>query len=564
MRHTIPGPRPARAAPLRDFAAVQSGAVAVFFVILLPALLLAGALAIDLMNINSERRYVQAQADLAALSAAGAIATADGARAAARATVAANAAFPACPLADADIEFGTAPAPGRFDAAADQDSTAGATAVRVAVTAPAHLFLLDLFLSAEGLVVRREAVAAVAPPRVSFALSNCLAELALLNGLLRPLIGAEVDVLCSGRGIDTRIDLFETLGDIALAAHLLTPSGDPVTYGDLLDAELPVSDILSVLTGAPVPPMPGTVRLGEALVLADDLRHLTVDTPVHALQAQAADLILLTAELMGRQVADLETRVDLGPFAHLRGRVRVGEPRRMVVDVVPGSPEAWAETAQIRVAFDDVNILGLFTLQLTLRLATASATLTDEGDTCAREPDAVVAVFDPVDASLIDLDLTTRAIGLPLGAAALVTDVDTARDRETRRVAFTRAQFDAGEVARFGPVGDQPAAEAVAEIRDTLARMLGRRGAAVAEAAATPTCAGLLGCASGALAALQGALNGVAGGLLAASVNIANGLGAEGTMTNALLDDLIGLQLARADLALLALECGSDRPRLVR
>ena len=552
------------AASFQAFAARQSGAIAVLFVVLLPVLLLAGGLAIDLMNINSERRYVQAQADLAALSAASGIASAAGARAAARATVAANGSYPAFELPDVDIEFGTSAGLGGFDAASDQSTTAGATAVRVAVTAPVRLFVLDLFMSEEGLVVRREAVAAVEPPRVSFALSNCLAELTLLNGLLQPLIGAEVDVLCSGRGVDTRVELFQTLGDFALAANLLTPSGEPVTYGEVLDAELPVADVLSVLTGVAVPPVPGVVRLGDALVLSEDLRRLQVDTPVHAVQIQAADLVLLTAELMAQRVAEVEAELNLGPFANLRAAVRVGEPRRVVLNVVPGSPEAYAQTAQIRVEIHEIDILGLFTLQMDLRLANATATLTNEGDACGTGSADVVAVFDPVDASLIDLDLTTRAQGLPLGSEALALSVDSVQTRDTRRVSFTRQQYDEAPVVQLGPVGPDAITGAVDVTRSTLAAMLNDSAEAINDANATPACTGILGCVRNTLGVLGSLLSTVANNLVAGAVNIANGLGAEGTLTNAVLEDLLGLEIARADLELLDVVCGSSVPRLVR
>jgi len=74
----------------------ETGAVSVLFMILLPVLLLAGGLAIDVMALNAERRYVQAQADLAALAAARHMAGAAGARQAARQTVASNRVFEAC------------------------------------------------------------------------------------------------------------------------------------------------------------------------------------------------------------------------------------------------------------------------------------------------------------------------------------------------------------------------------------------------------------------------------------------------------------------------------------
>ncbi|WP_083194748.1 pilus assembly protein TadG-related protein [Pararhodobacter sp. CCB-MM2] len=549
---------------LVNFERSEKGAVAVLFIILLPALLLAGGMAIDVMNINAERRYVQAQADLAAISAARHLSSAEASRSAARATVAANGAVETFALPDGDIVFGSSAALGNFVPAADQTITAGATAVSVAVTAPVRLFLLDMFLPEEGLVVRREAVAAVEPPRVSFSLSNCLAELAVLNGLLRPLIGAEVDVLCSGRGIDTQVDLFETLGEFSLNAAVLTPSGEEATYGDVLDAYLPVSDILTEVTGLPVAPGAGTVRLGDALILSDDLRRLTADTPVHAFRIQQADLVLVVAELLAMNVISLDTELDLGPIADLGASIRVGEPRRMVLNVIPGSPDARAQTSQIRVEFNEINILGLFKLRLNVQLANASVTLSDQGNACAPNPSDEIAVFDPVDASLIDVELMTQAYGLPLASSALGMQVDTASLRETRRVAFTRQDYDEAPVVTIGPTG--PAAEeaAVALLRDTVTGMLDSTADALEDAADLQSCTNILTCAQGALNALASLLTSTATTLIASSVNIANGVPGEGSLTNEILEGLIGLELARADLELIEVICPTDVPRLVR
>ncbi|WP_370225415.1 pilus assembly protein TadG-related protein [Pararhodobacter marinus] len=542
----------------------DSGAVAVLFVVLLPTLLLAGALAIDFMHINAQRRYVQSQADLAALSAVHFLESAEASRGAARATVAANARYDPFDLGDADIVFVTAPLAGVFTPNPDQTTTDGTTAVQVFVTTPVNLYLLDMFMEDDGLVVRREAIAATTPPRVSFALSNCLAELALLRDFLRPLIGAEVDVLCSGRGVDTRIDLLETLADIAVEASLLTPSGEPATYGQLLDASLPASSILSVVTGQNVPPGLGDVRLGDGLILPEDLRRLTVGSPVRGVEFYVADLVFLTAELLTEHLLSLQTEVTLGAFGAVGARVRIGEPRRVALNVVPGSPEAFAQTSQIRVELDELNILGIFKLRLNIRLANAMATLSDQGNTCATEPEAVIAVFDPVDASLIDIDLMTRVQGLPLGSEALGMQVDTARERATRRVEFTRERFITDPVVELGPVG--PAAEeAVTDLLgNTVAQMLDASHERIEEALSLQSCNSILSCATSALNAVAQVLTSVAGTLVLTSANIANGLGAEGNLTNDLFSDLLGLDIARADLELLSVSCADPVPRLIR
>ena len=64
------------------------------------------------------------------------------------------------------------------------------------VKADALIYLLQLFLSDDALIVTRHAVA-IQQPRISFALSNCLLSLNLLRPVLQPLIRSQVDVLCS-------------------------------------------------------------------------------------------------------------------------------------------------------------------------------------------------------------------------------------------------------------------------------------------------------------------------------------------------------------------------------
>ncbi|WP_068306562.1 pilus assembly protein TadG-related protein [Pararhodobacter sp. CCB-MM2] len=550
--------------PAKRFIRADRGAVAVLFITVLPLLLLAGGIAIDLAHINAERRYVQAQADLAAMAAVHNLQSPEAMRSAARATVAANATYQSFPIPDVDIVLGTSSARGAFTPLADQMDTKAANAVSVAVTAPVTMFVLGLFVSREGLVVRREAIAAVERPRVSFALSNCLLELTLLNGLLRPLIGAEVDVLCSDRGVDTQVDLFEALTDLSIAANILSPSGEKATYGDVLNASLPASDLLTAFTGLTVAPSPGRVRLADALRLPEDIQRLTVDTPVHSVTLQKADLVLMTAELMAMTVFDLNTRVNLGPIADLGVHIRVGAPRQIVLNAIPGSPDAQAHSSQISLEFDEINILGLFKLRLNARLANASAALSDEGDACATDALDEIAVFDPVEASLLDVDLMTQAYGLPLASSALGFHAHSADRRTTQRIAFTRQRYDEDPVAHIGPTG--PAAEAAVAslLRDEMVTMVEETAQALEDAASLQSCTSILSCAHNALTTLTATLTGTASNLLISSTNIANGLAADGNLTNDILEGLIGLQLARADLELIDVICPANHPRLIR
>lgn len=552
------------AAPAR-FLRAEGGALTVLMVVLLPVLLFGAGLAIDLTHANSQRRYVQAQADLAAMSGAMHFASADSVRAAARATIAANHRYPAFEVPDAQIVLGAAGPQGAFQPAADQQSLDGVDAVQVIVRSPVRLFVLGLFMDTANLTIRREAVAAVQTPRVSFALSNCLLNLRLLEPILRPLLDSRVDVLCSGRGIDTRLSLFPTLLDIAARADLVTPGGAPLTWGTILDADLPVSDVLEVLTGQPVPPSPHAIRLGEVLYLPADLRGATVGSIVPQIHLQAADLILASAEILGQRILNLEVGLGLGGLASARAAVRISDPRKIVLGARPGDPNAVARTSQIELDIRELNILNLFALKLRVIVANASAALSAEGAGCAPGPAATVAVFDPVDASLLDVQLNLRVLNLPSGQEALGLQTDTIRNRETRRVEFTRQQYLTDPVARFGPTGQAVRDSLASSLRSGTSALLSQAEQAVRAQGNAIQCSGLLGCLiGGVLHTLKQTLQAVANTLVATAVNVANALGAEGTLTNAILSDLVGLDIARADLTLLEVSCGAGGARLVR
>lgn len=541
----------------------ERGALTVLLVVLMPALLFAAALAIDISDINAHRRYVQAQADLAALSAARHLQTAASARGAARATAQANDQFLSHSLDDSQIVFGRFSG-GRFVPLDDQTTTAGADAVRVEVRAPVSMYLLHLFMDPTGLVIARSAVAAIDAPRISFALSNCLATLNLLRPILQPLIPVGLDVLCSGRGVDAEIALFPELTDIATRMSLLTPSGQPLTYGDVLNAELPVSVVLETLLGRPVPFDPTPIRLGDVIVLGGNLDQVHVGALLPSARLQMADLILATAELLARRVLDLGIDLNLGPVGIVRAALAVGDPRQIVVGVRPGDANAVARTAQIELGLSEIGIAGIFTLRLRLSLANASARLSGGAANCAARPDEEVAIFDPVDANLIEIELQTRVLGLPGGHEALGIAVNTVEHRQTRRVAFTGADYARNPTVVLAPTGQFTSDNLASTLRQGVSGMLSQSQQAIQAARNAPSCSGLLGCVVGGLTAtVRNLLGSVAGTLISTVANVANVLGAEGTLTNAILSGIVGLDLARAELTLLELGCGRSGARLV-
>lgn len=550
-----------------SFMANEGGTLGVAFLIALPLLLLAAGLAIDLTYLNAQKRNVQALADLAALSGAQHLSTAPDARRAARDTVLSQSTYPVARLDDDAIFLGQRDGRAGFVPVSDQSDTAGVNAVGVVVNAPAQTFVLGMFMNASNFTIRRGAVATTGrSARVSFALSNCLLNLFLLRPILAPLIPTTVDVLCSGRGIDANVGVFPTLTDIATRAELLTPSGDDLSYGDILNADVPVGAVFEALTGQPVGFSSETIRLGDILYLPADLQDVMVGSPVPSLNLRVADVVLATAEVLGRRIVDLEVGVNLGPLANVRAAVRISDPRQIVVGAVPGDPEAVARTSQIELDFDEINILGIFALKLKVNLANATATLATGGNTCSMMPSAVVAVFDPVDATLLDVDMQIRVLGLPAQQQPLGVQVETVQTRETRRISFTRTMYDHAPVVRIGPTGQAVNDTLASSLRRGTSDLLGRAEADIRAERDNVRCIGLLGCViGGTIAQLQRTLNTVLGTLVMTVANVANSIGAEGTLTNQILSGLVGLDIARADLELLQIECEqAGLARLIR
>ncbi len=552
---------------IRSFARADDGAFAAAFVILLPIILFAAGLAIDLGHINAQKRHVQSLADLAALSSVRNLTSAELARGAAQSSVLAQSAYPVVPLTDEDILLGQREGRSGFAPVPDQEDVLGVDSVRVTVSAPARTFVLGMFMDDSAFMIQRSAIASAAEvPRVSFGLSNCLLNLFLLKPILAPLIPASVDVLCSGRGVDTAVEVFPTLTEIAARADVASPGDDPLTYRNILDADVPVEAVLETLTGERVGFSGQTIRLAEVLSIPSSLQRMTVGAPVSSLKVQASDLILATAEVLGTRIVDLAVGVDLGPLANVQAAVRVSEPRQIVIGATPGDPDAVARTSQIALEFDEINILNIFTLRLGVKAANASVALSDLGDTCNTDPRAVVAVFDPVDASLLDVDLGVRVLGLPERYAPIGVQEDTTQRRETRRVSFTREMYNTAPSVTIGPTGESVNDSMSSTLSRGTSELLGQAEHDLRHARRNLTCSGVLDCLiGGPISIIRNTLDSVVGTLVTTSANVLNTIGAEGTLTKEILSGLVGLDLAQAQLDLIELHCpDADTARLIR
>jgi Flp pilus assembly protein TadG len=547
----------------RSFRHQQDGIVSVLLVILLPLLILVAGIAIDLSSIAAQKRYVQGQADLGALTAIRHFDTASGMRTAARKTIEKNDRYPTLPILDSQIEIGTARR-ADFEAAGDQSSLVGNNAVRVTVRSKAVLYILPLFTRADEASVARVAVASQSP-RVSFALSNCLLSLNLLRPLLQPLMGAQVDVLCSGRGIDTQISGQGLLQSLQSSAHILTPSGSEATYGDILDANLPVSSVLGSAFGIPIANTGESIRLKDVMYLAPDLRSLRISQPLPPMNLNAADIAFASAELLGKRVATVQTGLSLPSIGTVQAKVTVGDPRQIVLGAVPGDPDAIARTSQIRVELPAVKIANLFNLTLELNVANASAKLSDEGATCSENPSTVVAVFDPVTASLLDLDLRVEVLGLPFNLSSLGKVADSLVSREQRKETFTREQATHSPVKTFGPELAPDLDALSRNIQATVSHMLTTASGQMSlQAGPVTSCTNPLGClVNTTLSTTAVLLRSLIGQVNTAASNVIQATGLEGTATHGLVRDFVGLSVAQAKLQLLDAGC-EGRARLVQ
>ncbi|GHA43558.1 hypothetical protein GCM10008927_05340 [Amylibacter ulvae] len=510
---------------------------------MIPLFFVVAGIGFDFSNLNAQRKHVQSQADLSALSSilnlTGVAPTRDAAREAARV----NDYYVAHTLRDDQIVFGNIDdATKQFTPNLDQDTIVNVSAVAVNVESDADFHILSQLLGMEKALVSRRAVAETLP-EVSFALSNCLLSMNLLGGMLEPLLGADIGVLCSGSGL--RIDMIELLDQIAVSGSVLTP-GNP-TYSDILDAEINYSDMLEMVLDTAVPDMLGSIRLGDILQVSDKIRNAKVGSPIPPIELNAADLIFGGLEVLGENVVNLETEIDLGPLAGVGAKLTVTEPRKVIVGARPGDPNAVAETAQIKLEVNDLNIAGIFNLSLEANLAHATATLSKDGEHCSGAPLMRAAVFDPVEATLLDLDLQVEVLDLPI--LSIVDPVRTSSmvETTTQTVEFTHHEVNAGVVKSFGPQSSGELMDVNQSIRDLTSVMLTSVRDAVDVDAAS--CAGLIGCLARPL------LETVSGTLSTAVGNVVDAVSAEGELLNAVLEDFLGLGVAKADLEVLDVNC---------
>lgn len=409
--------------------------MAVFFIILIPAVLLIGGLAVDISQLNAQKLFLQGQADLAAQSAAARLSDLDQARARAQETVSLNDQYGEVLLDEDDVIFGSyAPETG-FDPTAPT----GVNAVKVSVSMPWYAFLWSAIVPSSPNLITRSAVAMSGPPHAAFTLRNRLLtvdtdESPLLDPIADALVGE------NGLGVDleaigyaglatTNVEINELVDLVSLGI-----SGDVVTFDDLLNASIATADLVEALllaAGADLSAYTAAVSsntsLGRLLELSPSLINLNVDDPLPDLEIGLADMLTVAAGLANSDPSErlsADIALPLGPLADVH--VETGLIRAPVTFVGPVSDETplTGEISQVDLSVE-AQLAGLLDLSLDLSAANATATLT-ELNCAASEPDDIIATFE----------VTSGPASLGLGLSLLAPiDGDDAAEHTTTDLA---------------------------------------------------------------------------------------------------------------------------------
>ncbi|MGQ0567789.1 MAG: hypothetical protein ACT4OK_22355 [Gemmobacter sp.] len=158
---------------------------------------------------------------------------------------------------------------------------------------------------------------------------------------------------------------------------------------------------------------------------------------------------------------------------------------------------------------------------------------------------------------LLHVDAEVKVLGLPLGLDTAATKPGQVVEGTRGRESFIFQQYSDGQPRRFGPTTPQMIDALSAQLRDMTSRLLSEARAAISGAGTDEAgCRRRLGCpVNAAVSTTLSLVNGVLGVLDTAIPNVADGMGAEGQVVDGLLDGLLDLDIANADLRLLDIDC---------
>lgn len=509
---------------IKRFLRRSDGTMSVMSLILLPSLFLVAGVAIDTALINYQRGTSQDVADLAALSAARQLDSVDETRAAVQKALDLNETFPFLEMQPEDIVLGWMDDDRNFVASDDQSSMTNVSAVKVRTASPAQFLLFRNLMPGDPIVLHETAIAEN-EALVSFALTNCASSYKLLDGLVSTVVDLDVEVLCSNKGL--RVNTFRMLDRLANEVAAISPFGAPQTYGDVLDAQVSFSSVVAAATGQSATYTPDTVRLGEVLVMSDEMRNMRIGSDTPDIEVQAADVVFGSAEVLSQENAvDAEVKVDLGSMSDFPIRVTISEPRKVVIGATPGDPAAMAKTSQIRIEANGLQLGSALSLDMALNVANASARLSKDGEHCNADPNARAAVFDPVTSGLFRIELTFR-IGKGNGKGNTDQQSLVLSDETGTVLEFTKKEVDQGVIKTYRPTPLNFVEELINTAISSIAQVFGGLGDSAA---------------AGAFDALG---------------NVASKAAAEMTGIGDILQDFFGLAMTEAQLEVLDISCST-------
>lgn len=526
----------------------DAGAISLLFLLLFPLIVFVGGIATDIAQLNTQKRHIQGQADMAAQSGARYLGDAAEVRRVVRAVALANERFPTVAIADSDIEFGVFTAENVFKTdGIDQSTGVGADAIRVTVRSDFEPMLLAPFINLDQSRVVRRAVGQQSA-LVAFTLRNRLLSLDTRRSILDPLVGqilqVDTNLLDYDGLLNTRVGLQELLGLASLGANI-----SALTFAELLNVAVGAPDVVSTISsGLPTGAMAraGDLQLGQILNLSPRLAEADLGSLVPDLSINAFDLLTTLARLRLSQGDPLSvaTGLNLSPLAAVVLQLTVIDPGKSVIGFIKDTPPLTAHVAQIDARLS-ADVASLVRLDLDLKGATAAATLltlncnaSEPADTLATFSVETSAASLGLTASLLDSrpDTSTKA-GIPVTIAG-----------STQTVSVTLGQYQNRE-----PVPVQSVIQ-VSSLTASLSSILSNlRSDLEAERS---RCGGLLGFLVCPLISLVSNLLSILANLINSLTSlIANTLLID-NVVQALLD-LLGVRLAQAEIFLDDYKCGS-------
>ncbi|MCR8725409.1 pilus assembly protein TadG-related protein [Frigidibacter sp. ROC022] len=364
------------------FGADQAGSLSVLMLFLVPAIILIFAAALDISKLNAQRRYVQAQADLAALSAVRHLPDSADSRVVAGNVVWRNGQYGPVTLTADDVVFGNFIPGSGLQPAADQAADHGLDAVDVTVRSRFHPILLAAILSDRQLWVVQHAVA-TRRDTAAFTLRNSLLRFDSSDSVLDAILADELQMNASLLSYEGLATTYVSARELAGLVNFETGI-EVLTFSELLDAQLSYHQLLGGLAHFGFLPLGavgttpfGTMRLGDILSISPQVTSLYVERSLPDLRVSVFDLLLAAANLSGKNthhLLNVGAGLNAAPLADPALELDLIDPGVTVFGLVNGTDPLIAEVAQIRLDAS-ASLAGLAEIELEFQTAAATAEL---------------------------------------------------------------------------------------------------------------------------------------------------------------------------------------------